>query len=137
MHRYAKIVSMKNIRPYITEIPHNSTKGDSMSNWLKRVFARVTGRSTENKDLSGNWNNAANNNRKSTSGSASRTVAKRRTTSPGYGSSSRSSSSSSDTYVYTSPSWYSSGDSGSYGGSSDGGSCGGGDGGGGGCGGGD
>lgn len=114
-----------------------------MSNWLKRVFARVTGRSTEEtehkKDLGRSFE-AANTNRKSTGGAAGRSVAKRRTvSSPGYGRTSRRSTSD-DTYIHTSPIWYSSGDSGSSGSYDSGGSCdsggGGGDGGGG-CGGGD
>lgn len=129
---------MKNITSYITEIPHNSTKGDSMSNWLKRVFARVTGRSTEEKAQEGGLGrsfDAANTNRKTTSGSSTRSVAKRRTaSSPGYGSTSRRSTSD-DTYIHTSPVWHSYGDSGSSGSYDSGGSCdsgGGGDGGGGG-----
>ncbi|HCS23253.1 MAG TPA: hypothetical protein PLW48_10195 [Alphaproteobacteria bacterium] len=109
-----------------------------MSNWLKRVFARVTGRSTEEKAQEsglGRSFDAANTNRKSTGGSSTRSVAKRRTaSSPGYGSTSRRTSD--DTYIHTSPIWYSSGDSGSSGSYDSGGSCdsggGGGDGGGGG-----
>lgn len=115
-----------------------------MSNWLKRVFARVTGRSTEEKAQESGLGrsfdsfDAANTNRKTTvgGGSAGRSVAKRRTaSSPGYGSTSRRNTSD-DTYIHTSPVWHSYGDSGSSGSYDSGGSCdsggGGGDGGGGG-----
>lgn len=103
-----------------------------MTNWLKKIFDRVSGRSAapeqNNETLAERMNSASAKREK-----ARETVQRKRrnTAAPGYGSTSRRTSD--DTYIH-SPVWYSSGDSGSsgsYGGDS-GGSCGGGDGGGGG-----
>lgn len=106
-----------------------------MTNWLKKIFDRVSGRSAapeQNNESLAERMNSASAKRAKARETAQRK--RRNSTAPGYGSSSRRTSD--DTYIH-SPLWYSTGDSGSSGGYSSGGSCGGGDsGGGGGCGGG-
>lgn len=106
-----------------------------MTNWLKKIFDRVSGRNVapeqNNETLAERMNRASGSREKA----RETTQRKRRNTAaPGYGSTSRRTSD--DTYIH-SPLWYSSGDgdsgsSGSYSSGDSGGSCGGGDGGGGG-----
>jgi uncharacterized membrane protein YgcG len=123
-----------------------------MTNWLKKIFDRVSGRSAapeqNNESLAERMNRVSGHSqeardaaraivRNGTARAKARETAQRKrrnSSAPGYGSSSRRTSD--DTYIHTSPVWYASGDSGSsgsYSGGDSGGSCGGGDGGGGGC----
>lgn len=121
-----------------------------MTNWLKKIFSRVSGRSEaapeqNNQSLAERMNRVSAHSkedrerareivRNDTARETAREMAQRKrrnTTSPGYGSNTRRSGTD-DTYIHTSL-WHSAGDSGSYGSGGDsGGSCGGGDGGGGG-----
>ncbi|MFN7114435.1 MAG: hypothetical protein ACK4PK_08755 [Alphaproteobacteria bacterium] len=120
-----------------------------MTNWLKKIFDRVSGRTAapeQNNEtlaermnrVSGHSQEAREAAREIVRNDAARAKARetaqrkrRNTSAPGYGSTSRRTAD--DTYIH-SPIWYSSGDSGSSGGYSSGdsgGSCGGGGGGGG------